>query len=480
MKVYVIMTDEIKIREIKYPKIILTGGVFLTLIGMLFPILSQNLWYSVIMKTREAIITGDSGHLILASAFVSSLHSLQSVALYMGTILTVFYSRSDKGLKSFDILLVSLIMIILLHWISSRILEIPWEPVSTILASIISLYLFERLFGETNSFIQVFIVSIQVFFAFHWLDIMPSFSLYRFGRSDILYSIKIAGIYLKAYTVLNFTGFAFFLPFIMSAFITATLFISYSQNIRMVRENYEKENEIRNIRAEALETRVYQEVKSLVHDLKTPLVTIRGLNSLMLSSNGHEKLLEYGNRIENSVTKMSEMISSYLYESSRQRIKIAELVNFIRAQLPLEDERIRFVIDIEEGLPDIYINKIRIARAVINILENAIVVPYKQDHKNINVKVKGVPGGVNIIVRDNGIGIEDSEMERIWEIGYSSNSTSGMGLPFAKRVIEDNMGTIEITSHIDEGTTATVFLPSADSSEIDEVNNMEGSDGHNQ
>jgi len=239
-----------------------------------------------------------------------------------------------------------------------------------------------------------------------------------------------------------------------------------------VRENYEKETEIRNMRTEALENRVYQEVKSLVHDLKTPLVTIRGLNSLMLSSNGHEKLSEYGNRIENSVTKMSEMISGYLYESSRQKIKTIELINFIRAQLPLEDERIKFVIDIQDELPDIYVNKIRIARAVINILENAIIVPHKQLYKLINVTIKTVEKGIKIIVRDNGIGIGDLEMERIWEIGYSSNNTSGMGLPFAKRVIEDNMGTIEIASQLDEGTTVTVFLPSVDSLEIDDASNM--------
>ncbi|HOR86342.1 MAG TPA: HAMP domain-containing sensor histidine kinase [Bacillota bacterium] len=466
------LTGEMKVREIKYPEIFLTGGIFLIALGMLFPVFSQNIWFGVIIKTREAIITGDSGHLILASAFINCLYSLQSIILYMGTMLVVFYSRFNKGLKSFDVFLFSLIIIILLHWTSSLIFEIPWEPVSTILALVISLFLFERLFGETYSFIQVFIVSIQVFFAFHWLNIMPSFSPYRFGRSDILYGVKIAGVYLNADTVLNFTGFAFFLPFIISAFITATLFISYSQNIRMVRENYEKETEIRNMRTEALENRVYQEVKSLVHDLKTPLVTIRGLNSLMLSSNGHEKLSEYGNRIENSVTKMSEMISGYLYESSRQKIKTIELINFIRAQLPLEDERIKFVIDIQDELPDIYVNKIRIARAVINILENAIIVPHKQLYKLINVTIKTVEKGIKIIVRDNGIGIGDLEMERIWEIGYSSNNTSGMGLPFAKRVIEDNMGTIEIASQLDEGTTVTVFLPSVDSLEIDDASNM--------
>jgi len=454
-----------KINENILLKTIAAGGVLLIITGMLFPVFFRNTWFNTIMKIREAITTGDSGHLILASASLNSLCSIQSTLLYMGSILLIFNTKLSSRLKSIDVFLVSLVSIVFLHWMDSLIFEIPWEPVSTLLALIISLFLFEKLFVETYSFIQVFIVSVQVFFAFQWLNIMPYFSSYRFGRSDVPYSVKISGIYLNADTVLNFAGFAFFIPFIISAFITATLFISYSRNIHMMRENHIKENEIRDMRAKALENQIYQEVKSLVHDLKTPLVTIRGLNSLMVSENANGKLAEYSERIENSVAKMSDMISSFLYEYSRQKLKASDLISYIRAQLPLEDEKIRFSISIEEDLPDIYINKIRIARAVINVLENAIVVPCKHSYKMINFDVRRAEKGINIIIKDNGIGIDESNLTKIWEIGYSTNNTSGLGLPFAKRIIEDNAGTIEVGSQRDFGTTVTIFLPSVDNFE---------------
>lgn len=453
------ISSEAKIIQNKYPKIFLICGFLLISIGLLLPIFTQPILFSTILKIREAINTGDSGHLILASATINSLNTIQSTIIFMGTMLIIFYSGIKNRLKSFDVFLLSLTSIIFLYWTNSIVLEIPWEPVSSILALIITLSLSEKLFGETNSFIQLFIVSIQVFFAFYWLNIMPLFSPYHFGQNDIHHSIKIAGLYLDADTVLNFSGFAFFMPFIISAFSTATLFISYSRNISMVRENYEKESEIRNMRAKVLENRVYQEVKSLVHDLKTPLVTIRGLNSLLLSSEGSGKLEEYSERIENSVTKMSEMISSFLYESSRQRLRAADLISYIRAQLPFEDEKIKFFFNVKEDLPDIYVNKIRIARAVINIFENAIIVDCKHPNKIINVEIRKVEGGINIIVQDNGIGIRESDLQRIWDVGYSTNKTSGLGLPFAKSIIEDNEGTIEIQSQLDIGTTVIIFLP---------------------
>lgn len=450
--------SKVKYKEMKHAKLMIIGGILLIFIGLLLPFFTKRIWFGIIIMIRQAINTGDSGHLILASATNNSLYAVQSTFIFMGNMFVIFHSTAIYKLKRFDILLISMIMNILLHWAGFLLLKLSWEPVSTILALLITLFLFEKLFSETNSFVQAFIVSIQVFFAFYWLNIMPLFSSYNFGQSEILYSIKNAGIYLNAETVLNFVGSAFFLPFIISAFITATLFISYSQNIHVMRENYEKESKLRDMRAKVLENRIYQEVKSLVHDLKTPLVTIRGLNSLMLSSGEHEKLVEYSERIENSVLKMNEMISSFLYESSRQKLKTTELISYIRAQLPLEDENIKFDITIEDNLPDIYVNKIRIARAVINILENAITVPYEHTYKLIKFHVKAAEKGINIIIQDNGIGIKESDLPRIWEAGYSTNNTSGLGLPFAKRIIEDNEGSIGIVSHLGIGTKVIVFL----------------------
>lgn len=202
-------TCQMRKNEVTYTKAIIAGGILLIIIGLMFPVLFQSNMFNIIMKIREAITTGDSGHLILASASLNGLNSIQSTVLYLGTMLIIFQTELRVRLKSFDIILLSFFSIVLLHWTDSLIFEISWEPVSTLLALIISLFLFEKLFGETNSFLQVFIVSIQVFFAFQWLNIMPYFSSYRFGKGDIPYSVKISGIYLNAEAVLNFTGFAF-------------------------------------------------------------------------------------------------------------------------------------------------------------------------------------------------------------------------------------------------------------------------------
>jgi signal transduction histidine kinase len=455
-------------KEVIYNKFLMFSGILLIALGLLFPLITQNAWFNIIFKIRNAISVGDSGHLILAAASMSFLYAIQSTAIFLGAILVMYYTGLKLAFSKLKLTIIFLFALILLHAANYLISDLPWEPVSTTLALVIALFIFDKLFGETNSLLHVSIVVIQVFFAFQWLNIMPLFSAYHIGQGDIPVSIKIAGLYLQASSVLNFTGFAFFLPFISSAFITTTLFISYSRNLSMMKDNYEKEREIQNMKAKDLENRIYKEVKSLVHDLKTPLVTIKGLNSLLGVSKDSAKLEEYSGRIDSSVDKMSEMISSFLYETSRQKLNPLDLISYIRAQLPLEDDSIKIELRIAENLPNIYVNKIRMARAIINILENAIIVTCTQPFKHIIFEVKPIQKGLHIIVQDNGIGIMEENLPRIWDLGFSTNNTSGLGLTFAKQIIEDNDGTIGILSEVDQGTTATIFLPSIDcGSDID-------------
>lgn len=438
------------------------GGIMFILTGIIFPLITRGAWFDIIFKIREAINAGDSGHLILSGASMSILYAMQSTFIFLGAILVIYYTNLKLAFNEMRISIIAFLSIIFLHIINSFIFDMPWEPVPTVISLIITLFIFEKLLWDRNNFIQISIISIQVFFAFQWLNIMPIFSSYYMGQSDIPSSIKTAGLYLDAASVLNFTGFAFFLPFIFSAFITTILFISFSQNIKVMKDNYKKENEIKDMKRKILENGVYKEIRSLVHDLKTPLVTIRGLNSLIGITDDRIKLGEYSERIDNSVEKMTEMISSFLYEASRQKLHGGDLINYLRAQLPLEDDSIKTEMKISDKLPDIYVNKIRVARAIINILENAILVPCNEAYKHIIFEVVPVENGMNIIVQDNGIGITEADLPLIWEVGFSRNNTSGLGLPFAKQIIEDNGGTINVKSKPNQGTVFTIFLPAMD------------------
>ena len=95
-------------------------------------------------------------------------------------------------------------------------------------------------------------------------------------------------------------------------------------------------------------------------------------------------------------------------------------------------------------------------------MENAIVAPFTEPCKHIWFEAKPADKGLQMIIRDNGIGIKQSDLCHIFDVGFSTNNTSGLGLPFAKRILEDNEGSIDVCSTPGKGTIVTIFLPSFD------------------
>lgn len=433
--------------------------LFLVMMAIFFPAITEESWFNMIVKIREAITTGDSGHLILSAASNNFLHAVQSTLIFLSISCVLVLTGTQRRINDNIRYAIHFSTFVGMNLLIGYWMKLPWEPLNGMVSTLVTLLLIKPSTGDNFPLFRSSVLSIQIFFAFSWLNVMPALSSYQFGVTDVATSIKITSVYLHSTSVMNFMGLAFFLPIFLSAIITSVLFMSHDRNISIVEENFQKEKALAAIQSQAMENRIYEEINSLTHDLKTPLVTIRGLNSLLSISKDIGKIGDYTDRIESAVGKMSEMISSFLYDSSRQHLNVDEVVQYVRAQIPVEDERLNIEIHADPDLPSIYVNKIRIVRALINLIENAIIVPYTHDFKEIIIEVTRDGDDVQVIITDNGIGIAKENLDKIWIAGYSMNQTSGLGLSFAKKVIEDNEGSIELKSEVGIGTVVTVSFP---------------------
>ena len=109
-------------------------------------------------------------------------------------------------------------------------------------------------------------------------------------------------------------------------------------------------------------------------------------------------------------------------------------------------------------------DKDKIEQVILNILSNAI--KYTPDNGHIEI-VTGYSGGkISIVVSDNGIGIPEADMPRIFERFYRVDKSrarelggTGLGLSIAKQIIEAHGGTIGINSEHGKGTTVAITLP---------------------
>lgn len=80
---------------------------------------------------------------------------------------------------------------------------------------------------------------------------------------------------------------------------------------------------------------------------------------------------------------------------------------------------------------------------------------------DITLSTKRVDNSVNIIIRDKGIGIPLSLLEKIFEpfVSHGKKEGVGLGLSIAKKIIEEHGGKISVQSEIGEGTSLTITLP---------------------
>lgn len=437
--------------SIEVAVLIVVGIFYLTL-----PNILKQSWFSVVVWIREAIHSGDGAKLFLASTSVNFTYALLSFTTYLWTLLFIKFFFNNRGESQQRILI---IMIYMMIRVLSKQLGYPVELMLDIISMILIFFLTKYANMTLKSITTEIIISLQVLIAIQWINTMPAMSAFYVGRTDLPVSIKISGAYLDSTIIQNMISLAFMVPLILSATMTSMRIRANNRMVAILEENIQKAKELKDAQSKIMENRVYKEVNAMAHDLKTPLVTIRGLNSMLMLSKDMNKLIPYSERIENAVEKMSELISGFLYGSHRQKITSGELINYVRAQIPIDNESIDFEFAIVDENLKLCGNKIRLSRAIINIFENAIIATGNQDKKFIALNCIQKDEHIAITISDNGKGIDPNKINHLFDIGYSGVGSTGLGLPFAKQIIEEHHGTIHIESTLGIGTSVVIEIP---------------------
>jgi two-component system, NtrC family, nitrogen regulation sensor histidine kinase NtrY len=125
----------------------------------------------------------------------------------------------------------------------------------------------------------------------------------------------------------------------------------------------------------------------------------------------------------------------------------------------------RIAIDVraDEPLPPVMIDRTLFARALTNVIENALHAMPGTGRLTIASRVDAAaPHAVIVEISDTGAGMDQEALNRIFEPYFSTKATgTGLGLTIAKRNVELNGGTIDVRSERGVGTTVTLILPVA-------------------
>jgi len=204
------------------------------------------------------------------------------------------------------------------------------------------------------------------------------------------------------------------------------------------------------------------------HDLKSPLVTIRGFLGYLRQEAESGDMTRFDkdmNRIANAVDKMQALLKDLLELSRIGRIIntpenipfgqiITEAVELLNG--PLEKNNVKVVV--QKNFPDILGDHARLVEVMQNLISNAAKFMGPQLRPTIEIGTNGVDadGKTIFFVRDNGIGIDPQYHDRIFGLFNRLDPSvegTGIGLALVKRIIEIHNGRIWLDSKLGEGTT---------------------------
>ncbi len=139
---------------------------------------------------------------------------------------------------------------------------------------------------------------------------------------------------------------------------------------------------------------------------------------------------------------------------------VADVVEPYRVGL---GDRINIMNEVRPPLPQVIVDRTLVARALANIVENALHAMPGDGRLHLTSHVDD--GFVQIRVEDTGVGMDEEALARVFEPYFSTKTTgTGLGLPIARRNVELSGGSIAVDSEKGRGTAVTIRLPVADQS----------------
>ena len=288
-------------------------------------------------------------------------------------------------------------------------------------------------------------------------------------RSEIALPLIAHGNVIGAMTIQSELPAAFSRVDITALQAMSDLVANALENARLFTERVSLNKELES-QNEELERFTY----TVSHDLRSPLVTIRGFLGYLKQDAESGDMIRFEKdmaRIANAVDKLQTLLNELLELSRIGRITnppedvafgeiVQETVDLLSG--PFEVGNIR--LNITSEFPIVHVDRLRLSEVVQNLLSNAIKFMGEQPRPTIEIGTRGTDtdGKPIFYICDNGIGIDPKYHERIFGLFNRldpSTDGTGIGLTLVKRIIEIHEGRIWIESDIGKGSTFFFTLP---------------------
>ncbi|HEX9882985.1 MAG TPA: ATP-binding protein [Desulfobaccales bacterium] len=214
------------------------------------------------------------------------------------------------------------------------------------------------------------------------------------------------------------------------------------------------------------------------HELRSPLAAIKQQHTVILdglAGDLTEKQRELLSRAHAKIQGLLDLINDLLdiakMEAGHGQLEqvplalgevLVEIVELLRAKA--EEQRVTLKLELPGDLPHIRADRRSMEEVFTNLVSNAV--NYSPDGGDVRIAALSHGDYVEVLVTDNGIGIEPGEISKIFDKFYRVKHAktrqvigTGLGLSLVKGLIEAHRGSVEVESQVGVGSTFRVFLP---------------------
>jgi signal transduction histidine kinase len=318
-----------------------------------------------------------------------------------------------------------------------------------------------------------------------WDLILCDYTLPRFGASDALKTLRQSGLDLpfiiisgtigeeSAVEMLKAGAHDFIVKGRMARLLPAIERELKDAVTRRLQREAEEERRDLITRLEAINSEIERFTYLAFHDLRAPLITIKGFSGALkqdLDAGRLDEVRRDVERVEGAADTMDDILSDLLEFARIGRVRRpsedVSLLQLVRQALVALNGLIgekNVTVKVSPDLPSVYGDRLRLRQIFENLIENAATYTGGQEQPLIEIGARRQGDQQVIFVRDNGQGIEPRYHHRIFELFEKldpGTQGSGIGLALARRIIEVHGGRIWVESDGQgQGSTFYFTLP---------------------
>jgi two-component system phosphate regulon sensor histidine kinase PhoR len=219
-------------------------------------------------------------------------------------------------------------------------------------------------------------------------------------------------------------------------------------------------------------------INNLTHEFKTPIATSVLAGEMLVKpevQKNPEKVSKYAKAVLDENLRLQGQVEQVLQIATlekgdeRFKLKRINLHEILRSviesfELRLKENDVKVNVELGAKEPQIVADRSHIGNVFYNLMDNAL--KYSSLHPEVELKTWNDKNGIFVRVKDNGIGIDLNHQKNIFKSLYRVPTGNihevrgfGLGLYYAKSVVDYHHGSIHLESEIGKGSSFDVYLP---------------------